>query len=190
MANKLNNLLINIFEDKNFETYKPSLVKEAFSNETVLNYNFSMFIFVISESSFNNIVFTNVNFCGSYCFESQFNNCTFNNTKFRKADWSDCQFINCQFNDCLFTRAEIDETIFQSCNFTRVNFIASTLYECTFQDCFFKKLKAAPNKTLEMCIIDSKFYKEKDQKAIPLNDEDDFLKILNEMNAFEDNYLE
>ena len=187
MANKLNNLLINIFEDKNFETYKPSLVKEAFSNETVLNYNFSMFVFVISESSFTNIVFTNVNFCGSYCFESQFNNCTFNNTIFHKVEWTNCQFNDCQFNDCLFTRAEITETIFQSCDFTHVNFIASILDECKLINNTFNKLKITENGQLQMSLMDSTFCKNKDDNCILLNDDSELIEILKDMNAFESN---
>lgn len=182
MINKLNNLLANLPNHKRSEIGGVSLVKEAFSQETILNYHFGMAI--LSESSFHTIFFNNNNFYGSYFFECQFHNCIFTKTIFSKAEWSDCTFINCQFDECVFERTEVDTTIFQSCNFTNVNFIGSSIYECTFQDCLFKKLKTTPNKTLLMCIINSKFYKEKDQKTILLNNESDFLKILNEMKAF------
>ena len=185
MTNKLNKFLASLPEEKEFNTINVSLVKDFFSDETILNYNFN--IAVLSESKFQNICFIDNDFYGSYFFECEFHNCTFNKTRFSKAEWSDCTFINCQFDGCFFQRTEINTTVFQSCNFSNVDLIASNLYETTFKNCFFKKLPVMTNKTLSMVVSDSKFYKEKEQKAVPLNDESDFLKILHEMNAFESN---
>ena len=181
MTNKLNKFLANVPEPNEFEISTVSLVNEFFSDETILNDKVN--ISLLSASKFKNICFINNDFYGSYFFNCEFHNCTFTKTRFSKAEWYDCTFINCQFDECFFTRTEVNTTIFQSCNFTNVDLIASTLYESTFKDCFFKELPVMSNHTLTMVIMDSKFYKEKEQKAISLNDESDFLKILHEMNA-------
>lgn len=146
---------------------------EVISNESVQ-------CSILSEITFFNIDFINLDLTGSYVVACNFKNCRFNNVMLIKSEFWNSAFENCQMENCNLTGGAFHNGSFKNCNFINVDLIGSYFSSFEFLETTFKNSKLAPigASSIKVC---------KSKECTEIEESSNLEKILKDMSLITNN---